>query len=162
MAEDEPDEDFKYIIRVSNTDLDGHQPLKTALTSVKGIGQRVSNVVARELGVEPTTRAGDLSDEQVEQLQEIVDSLADRLPGWMVNRSRDLQSGENLHIIAGDIDMYKRDDINRLKKISCYRGVRHEHGQKVRGQRTRSNGRSGLALGVSRAEQKKKAKEEAD
>jgi small subunit ribosomal protein S13 len=46
--------------------------------------------------------------------------------------------------------MVLKDDINRLKMIRCYRGVRHESGHKVRGQRTRSNGRKGLTLGVSK------------
>lgn len=162
MAEAEESDDFKYIVRVVNTDLDGHQPLRTALTSIRGVGDRVAYVVARELGVDPDMRTGEISDEHEAQLEEIVESIDEHLPGWMVNRSRDVRSGEDIHIIGGDIDVYKRDDINRLKKISCYRGVRHERDLKVRGQRTRSNGRSGLALGVSREEQKKKAKEEAE
>lgn len=162
MAEAEESDDFKYIVRVVNTDLDGHQPLRTSLTSIKGVGDRVAYVIAREIGVDPEMRTGEISDEHEEALETIVEELDEHLPGWMVNRSRDVRSGQDIHIIGGDIDMYKRDDINRLKKISCYRGVRHEQDLKVRGQRTRSNGRSGLALGVSREEQKKKAKEEAE
>ena len=42
------------------------------------------------------------------------------------------------------------DKTNRLKKIRCYRGIRHETGQKVRGQRSRANGRSGMTVGVQR------------
>lgn len=146
----EADDDFKYIIRVANTDLDGHRPVKTALQSVKGIGARVAYVVSRELGVDPEMQTGKLSDAQVEQLQQLVGDLGDHLPPWMVNRAKDVETGDDLHLIANDVDLYRRDDINRLKKIRCYRGVRHERGLKVRGQRTRSNGRSGLAMGVSR------------
>jgi len=50
-----------------------------------------------------------------------------------------------------DLEIVLKDDLNRLKMIRCYRGVRHETGHKVRGQRTRSNGRKGLTLGVSKA-----------
>ena len=44
----------------------------------------------------------------------------------------------------------KNDDVNRMKKVKSYKGIRHSTGHKVRGQRTYSNGRKGLALGVSR------------
>ncbi len=44
----------------------------------------------------------------------------------------------------------ERDDINLMKMIRCYKGIRHEQGQKVRGQRTRSNGRTGMTMGVIR------------
>jgi small subunit ribosomal protein S13 len=43
-----------------------------------------------------------------------------------------------------------KDDIDRLRTMKCYRGIRHASGNKVRGQRGRSNGRGGLTLGVSR------------
>jgi small subunit ribosomal protein S13 len=65
--------------------------------------------------------------------------------------------GESPHYIGPDLDTRRRDDINQMKMIRSYRGVRHERGQKVRGQRTRSNGRTGMAAGVL----KKAAKEAA-
>ena len=55
-----------------------------------------------------------------------------------------------MHIVGVDLDISLKDDMNRMKMIRCYKGVRHEGGQKVRGQRTRSNGRTGLTLGVMR------------
>ena len=67
-----------------------------------------------------------------------------------MNRRKDCYTGKDLHLIGADIDLTKREDINRLKKIRAYRGIRHELGLPVRGQRTRANGRRGLALGVSR------------
>ena len=48
------------------------------------------------------------------------------------------------------LKMLHEDDINRMKKIKSYKGIRHASGHKVRGQRTYSNGRRGLALGVSK------------
>ncbi|HIH28194.1 MAG TPA: 30S ribosomal protein S13, partial [Thermoplasmata archaeon] len=56
----------------------------------------------------------------------------------------------DIHLISTDVTSRLRDDINMMKMIRSYRGVRHEFGLKVRGQRTSSNGRKGLALGVSK------------
>ena len=58
-------------------------------------------------------------------------------------------------LYSTEMEMTLRDDLNRLRKIRCYRGIRHETGQKVRGQRSRSNGRSGLAMGVHKKKVKK-------
>jgi len=66
----------------------------------------------------------------------------------MVNRPHDWETGADMHLYGSDIELRLRDDINRMKMIRCYRGIRHEQGQKVRGQRTRSNGRTGLTVGV--------------
>jgi len=63
-------------------------------------------------------------------------------------------TGETHHYISGDLETSRRDDINRMKMIRSYRGVRHERGQKVRGQRTRSNGRTGMAAGVLKKDAK--------
>ena len=53
-----------------------------------------------------------------------------------------------------DIDMRLRDEINIMKKIRSYRGIRHERGLPARGQRTRANNRKGLSLGVSKKREK--------
>ena len=74
--------------------------------------------------------------------------LGELIPPWMVNRPHDWETGVDLHLYSSDVDLRLRDDINRMKMIRCYRGIRHEQGQKVRGQRTRSNGRTGLTVGV--------------
>ena len=68
----------------------------------------------------------------------------------MLNRQRDLESGFDVHITGQQVRFSLQDDINRLRTMKCYRGIRHASGNKVRGQRGRSNGRGGLTLGVSR------------
>jgi len=68
----------------------------------------------------------------------------------MLNRQKDFESGDDIHLVSTELDMIVRDDINRMRMIRCYKGIRHEGGHKVRGQRTRSNGRKGLTLGVSK------------
>jgi small subunit ribosomal protein S13 len=100
---------------------------------------------------------GNLPEATVDGLEAVLNDLPGRLPVWMLNRPREIVGGETRHTIGGDLETARRDDMNLMKMIRSYKGVRHERGQKVRGQRTRSNGRTGMAAGVL----KKAAKEAA-
>ncbi len=144
------DEDFKHLVRIAATDLSGQKPVLVALTGIKGVGTRLAPLVADRAKVQRDVKIGTLSDEEVERLAEIVDNIVDEVPTWMRNRQRDPDSGEDLHHVGPEIEITVKDDINRLKKIRAYRGVRHEHGLPVRGQRTRANNRSGITVGVQR------------
>lgn len=146
----EENPDFKYIVRIANSDLDGKYQVVPALAIVKGLGLRTGAVVAARAGVNPNQKIGNLSDADVAKLQESVDALVENVPGWMLNRRKDIDTGEDTHLIGSDVEIKLRDDFNRLKKIRSFRGLRHESGQKVRGQRSRSNGRTGLTLGVQK------------
>ena len=147
---EEKGEDFKYIVRIVNTDIDGEKQAITALSSIKGIGNRIAEIAIKEVGYPPNKQIGHISDEDQAKLVIILEELSDTLPEWMLNRQKDWESGDDLHLLSTELSMTNKDDINRLRMIRCYRGIRHESGQKVRGQRTRSNGRSGLTLGVSK------------
>ena len=149
-VEDETPEGFKYIIRLANTDVDGHRRIVDALTSIKGVNYRVSKAIVDVLKLPYERKAGELSDEDIERLEEVLENLPQHLPGWMLNHRKDPFYGADRHHLSSDLDAARRDDINHLKKIRCYRGIRHETGQKVRGQRTRSNGRTGTTIGVVR------------
>jgi len=142
--------DFKYIVRIANTDINGEKTLIHGLTSIKGIGMHMSVLVADTTGLDRRIKIGDLTDAQIDKIKETLDNLKDKAPGWMLNHRKDYETGKNIHLIGTDIDMRLRDEINIMKKIRSYRGVRHERGLRVRGQRTRTHGRKGLALGVSR------------
>jgi small subunit ribosomal protein S13 len=143
-------EDFRYIVRIANTDLDGEKALVHGLTGIKGVGMHMSTLVADATGIDRYVKIGDLTDAQIEKIKETLENLNKKAPGWMLNRRKDYDTGENIHLISSDIDMRLRDEINIMKKIRSYKGVRHESGLPVRGQRTRAHGRSGLAMGVSR------------
>jgi len=147
-AKTEENPDFKYIVRVANTDLDGKYQVVPAIAQVKGLGLRTAAVVATRSGVNAYQKIGNLTDAEVAKLQEAIDGLVEGLPLWMLNRRKDIDTGEDQHLIGTDVEIRLRDDLNRLKKIRTNRGLRHESGQKVRGQRSKSNGRTGLTLGV--------------
>ncbi len=147
--------DFKYIVRIADTDLDGNRPIIYAIQGIKGIGYRVAEGIVKELNMNPREKIGNLSDEQIEEIRALIEEkMEDMLPSWMMNHRKDYFTGEDRHLLSTDLDLQKQDDINRLKRIRCYKGVRHEKGLPVRGQRTRSNGRSGLTVGVSRRKQR--------
>ena len=143
-------DDFSYILRMADTDMDGLKPLATALTSVKGVGARTAIQICKNTGFDPYNLAGFLTAEQQEELRLAIESYAENVPEWMLNRQRDLESGFDVHITGQQVRFSLQDDINRLRTMKCYRGIRHASGNKVRGQRGRSNGRGGLTLGVSR------------
>jgi small subunit ribosomal protein S13 len=143
-------EDFRYIVRLANTDVDGEKGVEIALQGVKGIGKRVAEIIVKKAGVPRLKKIGSLDDSEIDKLVQLMLDYGEIAPIWALNRQNDYETGEDLHIIGVDLDMIRKDDVNRLKMIRSYRGIRHENGHKVRGQRTRSNGRSGLTLGVSR------------
>jgi len=148
---------FRYIVRVANTDLDGTRPTALALTGVRGVGLRIAEVACRLTDVNASEMIGNLPESTVDGLETTLGSLAAKMPPWMVNHPHEPLVGESPHYVGPDLETRRRDDINVMKMIRSYRGVRHERGQKVRGQRTRSNGRTGMAAGVL----KKAAKEAA-
>ena len=156
--------DFKYIIRIANTDLDGNRSVVYALTGVKGMGVRLAEVIADLAEVPRNAKIGDLPEAKVADIEQVLQNLPEYTPHWILNRQNDWETGEDRHDFGSDVDLRVRDDINLMKKIRCYRGIRHEQGQKVRGQRTRSNGRTGLTVGVIKkqaiAAAAEKAKEE--
>ncbi len=149
QGEDE-NPDFKFLVRIANTDIDGEMPLYLALPKVKGIGRRVSIRILDNLDYDRYQRIGDLSDDEIDKVQNAIENIHEILPAWMMNRQKDYDTGADLHVTSTEVQMTRRDDINRLKKVRAYKGIRHERGHKVRGQRLKSNGRTGLVLGVTR------------
>ena len=86
----------------------------------------------------------------MEKLRAAVEGYAQKVPGWMVNRPKDVYTGEARHLLGTEVSTTLDEDINIMRKIRSYRGIRHETGQKVRGQRTKSTGRTGATVGVKR------------
>ncbi len=142
--------ELKYFVRIINTDLDGTQPVQLALTGIKGIGLHAALIIARRAGVDTRATMGLLGDEDVAAIEEQVKAYPASVPKWMVNRPVDVYSGEPKHLYGSDLSLAKEDDINLMKKMRCYSGIRHENGLKVRGQRTKATGRFGKIVGVSK------------
>ena len=157
--------DFRYIVRIAGTDIDGNKKIPYGLSKIRGIGLRTGEVICNIAGIDPYKKVGHLTEEEANKLDEVVSSFQDqKVPGWMLNRRKDYTTGRDMHVIGPDLAMKLREDLTRLKKIKSYRGIRHALGLPVRGQRTRTSFRKGLSVGVSRKKSarmaaKKEAKE---
>ena len=145
--------DFKHIVRVVNSDLDGHKPIGHALTKIRGVGRMFANSVCNVAGIEWKSKTGELPEADVKKLTEIIKNpLKYNIPKWMFNRRKDYKTGEDKHILTSDLEFSQTSDRRRMQKIKSYRGLRLAVGLTVRGQRTRSNFRhnKGKVQGVKR------------
>ena len=138
----------KKIVRLLSTDIDGDMNVMTALRKIKGIGFMFSNAVCLKSGIKAERKISELSSDELKKLETVIKS-AD-FPSWMLNRRKDIKTGKDMHLTGSEIDIKKREDINLVRRIRAYRGIRHELGLPVRGQRTRSSFRTNKTVGVSR------------
>jgi small subunit ribosomal protein S13 len=144
------EEDIKYFVRVGTTDLDGTKSVRVALTGIKGVGRHTSTVISRMAKVDEYAALGRLDEDSVNRIRTAVEQYITKIPTWMANRPKDVYTGETKHLLGSDLTLINDEDVNLMRKIRCYRGIRHETGQKVRGQRTKSTGRTGTTVGVKR------------
>ncbi len=145
----EQNENIKYIVRLASTNLDGTKPAVYALAHVKGIGYRTAEVLLKKMKIPRDMKLGEIDDSKIDEIKEALEkNYKDFLPKWALNHQRDIQTGDDVFKVGPDLEVALSDDINRMKRIRSYKGIRHEKGRKVRGQRTRANGRHGLAVGV--------------
>ncbi|MFX0107057.1 MAG: 30S ribosomal protein S13 [Candidatus Hodarchaeota archaeon] len=148
-------EDYRHIVRVAGRDIDGSENLLQGLTRIRGVGLRLSKTILSRLALDPYGRLGHLPDDKIAEIEKLLkDPVKSGVPEWYVNRARDRQSGRMLHLTGPDLEFAQRSDIDRLRRIKSWRGVRHSLGLKVRGQHTRTTGRGGMAVGVSRKKTK--------
>jgi len=107
--------------RVVGVDIPGDKRTVIALTYIYGIGRTSAEAVCDVLDIDPDKRAQDLTEDELSRVGAYVDKN---------------------FIIEGELKRLEAANITRLRKINCYRGVRHRRGLPVRGQRTRTNART--------------------
>ena len=121
------------------------------LTQIRGVGYMFANTMLNVLKINPNQRIGYLSQEQIQSIENIIKNPStSHFPSWFLNRRKDVETGEDKHLITSDIAFTVRNDIEREKTNGSWRGIRHMFGLKVRGQRTRCTGRKGGAVGVAK------------
>ena len=158
--EEEDEEDIRYFVRIGQTDLDGTKSVERALTDMNGSGHRAARLIAEKADVDRRAVFGKLDDDTIDDIVAGVEGYADDVPDWMTNHRSDFFTGEVTHETGNELEMSRRQDINRMQMIDSYKGVRHKRGQKVRGQRTKSTGRSEGTIGVNIEAIKEQAEEE--
>ena len=107
--------------RVSGVDLPPNKRLDVALTYVYGIGPYLAKQLLLETKIDGGKRPKDLTEEQVAHINQLI---------------------ERKYVVEGQLRRQVMQNIQRLKEIKCFRGLRHIKGLPVRGQRTRTNART--------------------
>jgi small subunit ribosomal protein S13 len=153
--------EYRHILRVAGTDLDGSKQIPYGLSAINGISVNYARAVVKAAGISETTRLGSLSDSELQKLEEIIRNPGKYgVPSWLVNRRKDRTTGDNIHLIGPDLTLKKKEDITFMQNIRSWKGIRHSLGLKVRGQRTKTTGRTGRSVGVRKSQLMKKPTEE--
>ncbi|MGI0010605.1 MAG: 30S ribosomal protein S13 [Nitrosopumilaceae archaeon] len=142
-------QEYRHIVRIAGKDVPGAKKMIIGVSQVRGIGYNFAKAILDVLRIDYNSNVGFLTESQVDAIEKAMrspDSL--NVPSWFLNRRKDIDSGSDLHLITSDIEFNVRNDIEREKNTNSWRGFRHTYGLKVRGQRTRTTGRKGGAVGV--------------
>ena len=107
--------------RIAGVDIPNNKRVEIALTYIHGIGRKSANDILAATGINPDTRAKDLTENEVAKLRDEI---------------------ENSYTVEGDLRRDVALNIKRMVEINCYRGIRHRKGLPVRGQRTKTNART--------------------
>merc|ERR1711959_244140 len=135
-------DEFTQMIRLLNTNVNGKEKIVFALTKIRGIGRRFSEIICKKGEINLTKRAGEFTVQGLEKLMEIVSNPREyKIPSWFMNHSKDRKSGTTSQITVSQIDGVMRETLERLKKLRSHRGIRHCWGVRVRGQHTKTNSR---------------------
>ena len=107
--------------RIAGVDIPNNKRVEIALTYIYGIGRKSANDILAKTGIDPNTRAKDLTEQEVALLRDEI---------------------ETNYTVEGDLRRNVALNIKRMVEINCYRGIRHRKGLPVRGQRTKTNART--------------------
>ena len=107
--------------RIAGVDIPNNKRVEIALTYIYGIGRKSANDIIAQTGINPDTRAKDLTEEEIAKLRDVI---------------------ENSYTVEGDLRREVSLNIKRMVEINCYRGIRHRKGLPGRGQRTKTNART--------------------
>ena len=144
-------QEFRHIVRILGTDSAGTLKVSYSVSSIKGVSRSLANAILKKANISPDLRSGFLTEADISKIEDIVkDPSKYNLPIWLFNRRKDSDSGKDMHLISADLVLRTKTDIDEAKNIRSWRGYRHAYGLKVRGQRTKTTGRSGKSLGVKK------------
>ena len=107
--------------RILGVDIPNDKKALISLQYLYGVGSQVAAELCQKAGVNPDTKSRELTDEEISRLAIIL---------------------ERDYTVEGPLRRQLQQNVNRLRDIKCYRGIRHRLGLPVRGQRTRTNART--------------------
>jgi small subunit ribosomal protein S13 len=145
--QEKPEKKESKIVRIMQTDIPGEKYVYIGLTKIKGVSWSFSNALCYKLEIDKTRKVDSLTQEEIKKIESFIKKP--ELPEFLFNRRKDLETGEDKHLLTTDLELRQEFDIKRLKKIRSYRGLRHALGQPSRGQRTKAHFRQkGKSMGV--------------
>lgn len=106
--------------RINGVEISNNKRVVISLTQVKGIGLSTSKKILADANVSEDIRVKNLTDEELARIR----------------------TEASKYLTGGELDSQVKQNIERLKAIGCYRGIRHRKGLPVRGQNTRNNART--------------------
>jgi small subunit ribosomal protein S13 len=115
-----PQQDFR-MPRLMGVDIPNDKPTFISLTYLYGVGPKVARELCHKAGVNPQGKARELHEDELARLAALLDKD---------------------YVVEGQLRRQTAQNVQRLKDINCYRGIRHRRGLPVRGQRTRTNART--------------------
>lgn len=143
--------EYKHIIRIAGKDIEGGKKMVVALSEIRGVGFNLAQVILQSMNLNPGLRIGFLTDKEIAEIETLIKNPSRvGIPGWYLNRQKDMDTGGDNHLITSDLDFTISGDIEREKSVMSWRGYRHMFGLRVRGQCTRTTGRRGGAVGVKK------------
>ncbi len=111
-------EELKHLVRITNTDMKGTQQILYGLKKIKGVGFMFANAICKMTKIDPAKKAGALSDDEIKKITAVIkEPLKHNFPVWMVNRRKDMDTGEDKHLATGDLKFKIDNDIKQMKKI---------------------------------------------
>lgn len=106
--------------RILGIDIPEHKKVLYALQGLYGVGKTRAEEILTQASIDPDKRAKDLTADEINRIQRVLDQFP----------------------LEGDLRRIINDNVDRLKRIKSYRGLRHSMGLPTRGQRTRTNARN--------------------
>lgn len=140
-------EQRRNILRLFGTDISGDKKIKNALRGLEGISFNAARAILKKADVDASKTGADLTDEELGRIEEVIEE--GEVPAHILNRRKGTDEGGDGMMVSSDLEIQERQDIEDMKKLASYRGLRHRRGLPVRGQQTRSSFRGQSSVGVS-------------
>lgn len=143
--------EYRHIVRILGNDIPGEKKVLVGLTQIRGIGYNFASSILEKIDINPDSSMGYMDEDEAARIEEMIKNpVAAGFPVWFLNRRKDIETGQDMHLLTSDIEFTVRKDVERERQANSWRGYRHLYGLKVRGQRTRTTGRKGSTVGVAK------------
>ena len=97
-------QEYRYILRIMGTDVQGTLKTSYAVAQVKGVSMSLSNAILKKAGVNPDLRVGFITESDISKIEDVIkDPAKYSLPTWLFNRRKDSETGKDMHLLSADL-----------------------------------------------------------